>query len=260
MTIVFALAHLDLRRGIRALLICLAGVATILVVALVGTASRHSAFSSGQAGVRVAARGAFRSLPSAPAQGVSSTERARLSSAYGRLPLAFEPNRGQFDARALYVARGQGYTLFLTHWAAVLSLASARGHHRAELTIGFLGASRRAGVSAAARRGGQVNYLIGRDRSRWHRNVPVYGRVSYRNLWPGVSAVFYGNQGRLEYDFDVSAGADPGRIALSFGGARALRVERSGALSVSLRGGVVRQLGPHAYQLIGGRRHVVASR
>jgi Beta-propeller repeat/HYDIN/CFA65/VesB-like, Ig-like domain/Abnormal spindle-like microcephaly-assoc'd, ASPM-SPD-2-Hydin len=41
---------------------------------------------------------------------------------YSRLPLAFEPNVGQVNAQARYLARGQGFTLFLTQHDAILQL------------------------------------------------------------------------------------------------------------------------------------------
>jgi hypothetical protein len=41
---------------------------------------------------------------------------------YGQLPLAFELNRGQTDSQVRFLARGQGYGLFLTSQEAVLSL------------------------------------------------------------------------------------------------------------------------------------------
>src|SRR5438132_1653917 len=42
--------------------------------------------------------------------------------AFGQLPLQFELNRGQTDAEARYLARGPGYTFFLTPSEVVLSL------------------------------------------------------------------------------------------------------------------------------------------
>src|SRR2546430_11492849 len=41
---------------------------------------------------------------------------------YQRLPLTFERNAGQTDRRVKFLARGPGYTLFLTGDEAVLSL------------------------------------------------------------------------------------------------------------------------------------------
>jgi len=46
----------------------------------------------------------------------------RAVDGYGKLPLSFEVNRGQTDARFKFLARGQGYTLLLNSQEAVLSL------------------------------------------------------------------------------------------------------------------------------------------
>ncbi len=45
----------------------------------------------------------------------------------GRLPLQFEENRGQTDARVRYLARSSDRTLFLTADGAVLSAAGEAG-------------------------------------------------------------------------------------------------------------------------------------
>ncbi|MBZ5515792.1 MAG: hypothetical protein LAN62_13300, partial [Acidobacteriia bacterium] len=47
---------------------------------------------------------------------------ARAAHLYAQLPMSFEPNRGQTDQRVKFLARGQGYTLFLTPHEAVLTL------------------------------------------------------------------------------------------------------------------------------------------
>src|SRR6516225_3955510 len=56
----------------------------------------------------------------------------QLQEAYGRIPLSFEVNQGQTDSRVQYLARGEGYALFLTPTAAVFSLSkpapTSNGH------------------------------------------------------------------------------------------------------------------------------------
>ncbi|HEV2175754.1 MAG TPA: hypothetical protein VGW33_00895 [Terriglobia bacterium] len=49
----------------------------------------------------------------------------RVLQSYGKLPLAFEANQGQADARVKFLSRGAGYTLFLTGDEAVLALRGA---------------------------------------------------------------------------------------------------------------------------------------
>src|SRR5512135_1342336 len=54
----------------------------------------------------------------------------RALAAYGNQPLAFEPNQGQTDPQVKYMARGNGYTLFLTNQEAVISLQTPSEHTR----------------------------------------------------------------------------------------------------------------------------------
>ena len=45
-----------------------------------------------------------------------------MANAYGKLPMAFEPNQGQTDPQVRYLSHGTGYELFLTNQEAVLTL------------------------------------------------------------------------------------------------------------------------------------------
>ena len=53
--------------------------------------------------------------------GTSVDEKA-LAETYGKLPMSFEPNLGQTNDSVRYLARGQGYSLFLSQSQATLSL------------------------------------------------------------------------------------------------------------------------------------------
>ena len=50
--------------------------------------------------------------------------------AFGRLPLSFELNQGQTDSRVRFLARGQGYGVFLTDNGAAFSLGGSALHMR----------------------------------------------------------------------------------------------------------------------------------
>ncbi|MGH8009484.1 MAG: hypothetical protein ACREQ3_21035, partial [Candidatus Binatia bacterium] len=54
-----------------------------------------------------------------------TTISAPIRGIYGQLPLGFEANHGQVDRQVQYLARGQGYSLFLTPGEAVLALRPA---------------------------------------------------------------------------------------------------------------------------------------
>ena len=183
------------------------------------------------------------------------------------LPLMFEPNQGQgnlnpADPRARFVARGSGYSLFLGNEGAVLNLrarASADRHSASRmdsLEMKLAGANANAQVSGAELLPGKSNYLLGSDPAKWKRGIPQFARVRYENVYPGVNLVFYGNQGRVEYDFQVAPGADPKRAELEFDGTKRLAVQ-DGALVVTDENGSVRFDAPQVYQEIAGRQQPV---
>lgn len=62
--------------------------------------------------------------------------------------------------------------------------------------------------------------------------IRSYGRVRYRDIYPGIDLVFRGNGRYIEHDFVVAPGADPGRIHLRFQGADRIWIDPEGALVV----------------------------
>jgi len=44
---------------------------------------------------------------------------------------------------------------------------------------------------------GKSNYFRGNDPKKWRRNVPLYAKVKYADVYPGVDLVYYGNQREL---------------------------------------------------------------
>ena len=52
----------------------------------------------------------------------ASQANPKIVESYGKLPLSFEANQGQTDAKVKFLSRGSGYTLFLTGDEAVFSL------------------------------------------------------------------------------------------------------------------------------------------
>ena len=131
--------------------------------------------------------------------------------------MRFEPNQGQTDPRVNFLARGAGYGLFLTPEQAVLTLHSP-SKSPAVVRMQLAGANRAAAATGASPLPGKSNYFMGNDPAKWRRDIPQFARVRYQDVYPGVDLVYYGNQGQLEYDFEVAPGADPGSIAWRFQG------------------------------------------
>jgi hypothetical protein len=117
------------------------------------------------------------------------------------------------------------------------------------LQLQLVGANPTPAVVGLEPQAGHVNYLHGNDPAQWHTDVPLFGRVAYQQVYPGIDVVYYGNdQQQLEYDFDLAAGADPNQIVLCFTGAQGLEVNPQGDLVLHLAGGDVVQHAPVVYQ------------
>lgn len=101
--------------------------------------------------------------------------------------------------------------------------------------------------------GAVYSYFVG-PQSQWNLNRSSYSELAYRNVWPGVDAVFKGADAGLKYQFELAAGADAKRVVLRIAGAQTLRVAANGAMEWSVNGSVFRDEAPIAYQMNGKRR------
>jgi len=238
----------------------IAGTILAIIISLVIVAARPGTFAWG------AERAS--STPSQPAASQSTAAtaavRAKVLQNYGQLPISFEPNQGQVDSKVKFLSRGQGYTLFLTGDEAVLDLQESEARSQkseartkdqgqrtkdSALIMRLVGANTDATVSGTEELPGKSNYLIGRDPSQWHTDIANYAKVRYSRVYPGIDLVYYGNQGRLEYDFVVAPGADPRAIQLNLAGADRIRVDRkTGDLVLNSGSHEVRFRKPVVYQ------------
>lgn len=228
-----------------------------------------------------------RSPSGTPTQSASTkpATQSRIRANYAALPLAFEQNKGQADSQVQYMARGDGYTLFLTDKDAVFSLRSRA--NAKESSVGRSGAARNsapkvshdaskdltavvrmqltganppAKVSASDRMPGVSNYFVGNDPSRWQTDVAHYARVSYQSVYPGVDLAFHGAQRQTEFDFIVAPEANPAPIGFHFSGAQGIKTDDSGNLVIASAAGNILLHKPVAYQQQNGVRQPVDAR
>lgn len=265
-----------------------AWIAAVVLVATVAIVAAGAVKSSRHGGVNAVAVAATAKPAMAP-RPANPAANARIRANYAALPLAFEANQGQADPEVKFVARGDGYKLLLTSSKAIMALPGHKGpsevrdmmmnkrrgaagvkalmkkraasHLKASpaafLQMNFLGANPHSQLAADDPRSGKVNYFLGNDPSKWHSNIPLYGRVNYRNIYPGVDLVFHGASQRLEFDYRVSPGSDAAAIALGFQGADGLRTDAAGNLVLSTSAGPVHLNKPVAYQAKNGVRELV---
>ncbi len=174
-------------------------------------------------------------------------DKQRALDAYMKMPLYFIVNQGQVDERVGYYAQGNGHSIYFTAEEVVVALDETT------LRMRFVGAEATLPLGAE-RTEAKVNYFIGNDPAQWQTNVPTYGEVVYRDLYPGIDLRYEGQTGALKYTFEAQPGADVSQIRLAYGGAAGLRLDEEGNLLILAGGSELKDTKPYAYQEIGGRR------
>ena len=184
----------------------------------------------------------------------SQPARSATNATLLNLPLSFEP-AGKANE---FLVRGGGYRLLLAPSVTTIAL---KGQDRESLVrMELAGANAQAEGVELCELPGKRNYLIGNDSSKWRTNVPTYSQVRYEEVYPGISLTYYGNQGRLEYDFLVAPGADPRQISFKLDRRVRPHISSSGDLELRIKGGEVIQRKPSVYQEAGGERRLIDSR
>jgi parallel beta-helix repeat protein len=257
--------NLSISRTHRVVFVARIGFLTALVAGVVFVAARNNISNSAAPPVR----STDQSRPSPPGE----ASKSRIADRYGKLPLSFEVNEGQTDKQVEFVSHGPGYDLFLTASGAVLTLRKPQTppldkskspvlpknvSSASVLRLKMIGTNPESSVKGQDELPGKVNYLIGDDSEKWHINIPTYRKVHYKDIYPGVDMVYYGNQRQLEYDFVIAAGVNPGAIKFQLDGAERISLDDAGDLRLTVKDGELRLHKPLIYQLTdeGARREV----
>ena len=197
--------------------------------------------------------------------------------AFKHLPLRFELNAGQSDSQVRFIATTRSGDMFLTPDALVMQVLepSARsaknpgahgmrggqmspGPESSVLRLRTVNANTNVRITGLDPLPGKTNYFIGADPKKWRVNVPSFAKVRYKNVYPGIDLIYYGNEeGNLEYDFDVAPGADPGQIALSIDGGGGAALDEAGNLVLGSATGSIVQHAPRIYQNGPSGRHEI---
>ena len=161
------------------------------------------------------------------------------------LPLRFEPNRGQAADSSQYIAQAAAYSIHFSPNGAALQLSAS---DQEGLPITLEGANAAAHIEPARPLPGKSNYYLSSDQSAWLTGIPNYAELHYDQIYPGTNLIFYGNHGRLEYDFVVAPQGDPGTIAMRIPGSAKATITAQGDLQLNVGGKSIEFLKPVVYQ------------
>lgn len=97
------------------------------------------------------------------------------------------------------------------------------------------------------------NYFLGNDPNKWAGGVPLFGEITYRNLYTGIHMEVLSQNGQLKYEFEVEAHAQPSQIKLRYEGVDKISVKNE-ELLLELNLGKVIESKPYCYQIIAGEK------
>ncbi|MBI2864483.1 MAG: SBBP repeat-containing protein [Chloroflexi bacterium] len=191
-------------------------------------------------------------------------ERARVAAALQSSPVMFIENVGQFDAGARFQVRGSNSTVYLAEdavWFTLrerrqtetgsvdptdrlgfgnrVGLAATNGPDHFEdmttppvkavnLKLSFVGANPNPVIEPFDRLDTHVSYFTGSDPAKWRSDVPVWGGVRYKDLYPGIDLEVTGDRGRMVQQMVSRLGADLSAVRLRIEGAESVLLLKDG--------------------------------
>jgi gliding motility-associated-like protein len=189
----------------------------------------------------------------------------------------FIENHNQFPQQVLYKAALPGGALFLTGAGFTYTYYSTQDlerihelkHSNGKVSdepvhchaykVQFAGADENAPSITEGKRNYHHNYFLGNDPAQWAGDVPLFGKVTRKNIYRNIDAVIYSKGGAVKYDFVVQAGADAAAIRLQFEGVTP-RLQKNGNLELKTSVNTVIEQAPYAYQVINGKTVTVPCR
>ncbi len=174
-------------------------------------------------------------------------------------PLTLEPNRGQAPKNVDFVGSGLNHKFLLSSAGARLEIFDAATKSVEPVQLQFVGANASAAGQGLEKVAFTSAYFSASDKEGLQRNLPNYSKVLYRQVWPGIDVLYYGNREKLEYDLIVAAGADPDAIKIKLLANNHFSLTPAGDLVVQTRNGTVTQHKPLVYQMVDRERREVAA-
>ena len=177
----------------------------------------------------------------------------RTAGNYSKVPLAFEL-RGAHRNGLTFVAHLSGHVVGFGDSGAIFA---GSGSNRPEVVLQFAGARPNVEARADGSPAGVANYLIGSRPEQWQTGLPLFERIKYTGLYPGIDLIYYGSGNRLEYDLFVAPGASWRSIRLAFRDAEAIQIDGDGNLRLRIGSAWITNGRPTIYQFFGIHRRPV---
>ncbi len=178
--------------------------------------------------------------------------------------VGFVQNKGQWPQETLYRTEMNGGFVYIDQngltiqllesdfyrklhdWVQGTSADSTADAHA--IKIKFVGADLTQLKEESGAYAHMNNYFIGNDPNRWATDVKSFRQLRFKDVYEGIDLRFDSKDGRIKYEYIVSAGASSEPILVEYTGIDKLNVS-DGELVLQTSVGEYRELKPFAYQL-----------
>ena len=165
-----------------------------------------------------------------------------------QLPGFFVENHGQAPPDVRFVMRRSTGTAYFDHGGVTIELAKSL------LSIKFVKSSPDTVLESQQKLRALGNFFQGNNSVNWRSDVGLFEKLVYRDLWPGINAVYATSSEGFKSEFRLKPGSDPRSVRWSYGKEAHVEVEADGTLVVRQGGEIVRETVPVIYQLVRGRK------
>lgn len=190
---------------------------------------------------------------------LTTTNLARVSTASKSAPVMFIENTGQFNDGARFQVRGGNGTIWLAEdaiWVTLLEQRQAansplqhllfpeqfepvqpdRPRNRVNLKLSFVGANPHPRLEPFDRINTHVSYFIGDDMTKWQSDVPAWGGVRYKDLYPGIDLEITSENGQIVQRVVAHDQANLDSVRLRVDGQENLRLDGENLILVTALG------------------------
>ncbi len=180
----------------------------------------------------------------------------------------FIENKGQWPEKALFKADVGFGNIWLEKKGILYQFIDSDDFHHADFThrpiknprvrqhylyLQFVNCLPNANIQKTAQSSEYYNYFLGNKPSKWASGCFSYSDITYQELYKGIDARFFEQNGQLKYEFKVKPNVDPNQIQLKYNGQSKLKINTKGDLEITTDVGKIYEEKPYAYQIKNGK-------
>jgi hypothetical protein len=176
---------------------------------------------------------------------------------FGKIPLYFIQNKGQFNKKVLFYARTSKYFIWITKKGLIFDSVGKNKEDKTQHStlikrdvsrLLFKGANKSPEIVPIDTTNYKVNYFTGKDKSKWKTGINTSKAVTYKNIYPDIDLKVYGNEKQIEYDWIVRPGGNPYDIRFEFKDVKGTELDNKGNIVITTEFGKIIHKRPSAYQ------------